>query len=240
LVTGGPKDSIWSRPETAATGRPAERSRAEFTAAAISLADSHGLEAVTMRRIAAEVGTGAASLYRYVKTREELLDLMVDEVAVEYDLSPSGRDWLAGIVDVARQTLAIMRRHPWLASLMTLRPMVGPHALDLVEHVLETLDGHPAPGAAKLQAFAILNGIIAMVVQNELALRHEADGLTLSERQAGLNDYLRRIAEQGRHPRLAAAMAEQPLSDAAPVKASDDPFDAIIAGVVIGLLGPTG
>ena len=76
--------SIWMRPEPAGTGqagragRPALRSRAGITAAAIGVADREGLDAVSMRRVAAELGTGAASLYRYVETRDELLDLMCD------------------------------------------------------------------------------------------------------------------------------------------------------------------
>lgn len=59
---------IWLRPEHAALGRPAERSRGEITAAAVTIADADGLDAVSMRRVAAELGTGAASLYRYVET----------------------------------------------------------------------------------------------------------------------------------------------------------------------------
>ena len=59
------RDVIWMRPEHAATGRPAQRSRAEITAAAVAIAEREGLDAVSMRRVATELGTGAASLYRY-------------------------------------------------------------------------------------------------------------------------------------------------------------------------------
>lgn len=75
---------IWTRPEHAATGRPATRSRDEITAAAVTIADREGLNAVSMRRVAASLGTGAASLYRYVDTREDLLDLMIDATGSEY------------------------------------------------------------------------------------------------------------------------------------------------------------
>jgi AcrR family transcriptional regulator len=64
-----PRDVIWMRPEHEATGRPAQRSRAEITAAAVTIADREGLDAVSMRRVATELGTGAASLYRYVDNR---------------------------------------------------------------------------------------------------------------------------------------------------------------------------
>ena len=66
-----PAASIWLRPERSAAGRPAQWSRAEITQVALRIADAEGLDAVTMRRVAAELGTGAASLYRYVQTRED-------------------------------------------------------------------------------------------------------------------------------------------------------------------------
>ena len=89
MTSEGPGGSIWMRPERAAAGRPAQRSRAEITAAAIGIADREGLDAVSMRRVAAELGTGAASLYRYVDTREELLDLMSDATGAEYSRAGS-------------------------------------------------------------------------------------------------------------------------------------------------------
>ena len=105
------------RPERSAVGRPAQWSRAEITEVALRVADAEGLDAVTMRRVAAELGTGAASLYRYVETREDLLDLMTDAVGAEYELAaPTGR--------LARRPHRlrgpgprIFRRHRWLAGL---------------------------------------------------------------------------------------------------------------------------
>jgi AcrR family transcriptional regulator len=64
MTTGESAPSIWMRPERAGVGRPAQRSRAEITAAAVAIADREGLDAVSMRRVAAELGTGAASLDR--------------------------------------------------------------------------------------------------------------------------------------------------------------------------------
>src|ERR1700727_1834999 len=113
--------SIWLRPERSCVGRPAQLSRAEITAVALRIADAEGLDAVSMRRVAAELGTGAASLYRYVETRDELLDLMTDATAAEYDLTPpppghpGAVDWLAGLVALGEQGRAILRRHRWLA-----------------------------------------------------------------------------------------------------------------------------
>lgn len=223
-MTDGP---IWKRPETSAIGRPAERSRAQITAAAITLADAEGLDAVTMRRVAAAMGTGPASLYRYVKTRDELLDLMIDAVAAEYTLtppamnSPAEGDWLGGVAEVARQTRDLMGRHRWLTITMPLRPTLGPHSLALVEHVLATLAGHPASGATKLQAYAILNGVIGLIARTEHA--------GLGDRQAELTGYLRQVTREGGHPHLAAALADG---------RDPDGFDDVVTRIMTGLLGP--
>ena len=144
MAAAGGGDVIWMRPERAATGRPAGHSRDEITAAAVAIADRDGLDAVSMRRVAADLGTGAASLYRYLETREDLLDLGV-------------------------QARAIMRRHPWLPPLLASRPVLGPHGLALLEHGLEALTPHPAGTAAKLEALALLSATTALFVQNELA-----------------------------------------------------------------------
>src|ERR1700683_5019293 len=102
--------SIWLRPERSAAGRPAQWSRAEITQVALRVADAEGLDAVSMRRLAAELGTGAASLYRYVETREDLLDLMTDATGAEYEPAEPTGDWLADLIALGEQTRSIFRR----------------------------------------------------------------------------------------------------------------------------------
>ncbi|MGC4746847.1 TetR/AcrR family transcriptional regulator [Micromonospora sp. DT201] len=226
--------AIWMRPESMPTGRPNERSRAEITAAAVAIADTDGLDAVTMRRLASSLATGPASLYRYVANRDELIDLMVDSVAAEYELDPPSGDWLADLVGLARQTRTIMRRHPWLVPLVTGQPTMGPNSLDLVEHVLAVLDDHPASVGTKLQAFAMLNGIVALFMQNELAGERRRNGQTIEQWQAAQTAYLRHIAAQGRHPRLSQAMMQDPTTIVAP----EDPLDLLTMRILKGALNP--
>lgn len=215
--------SIWMRPEHAIVGRPPERSRAEITAAAMTLADAEGLVAVSMRRVAAALDTGAASLYRYVSTRDDLLDLMEDFAATEYVLRAPSGDWLADLLDVARQARGIMRRHPWLPSLVIARPALGPRGVDLLEHVLDVLADHPAGGGAKLEAFALMNGLTAMFVQNEISAGSPRPGDAA---------YLHHVAAAGRHPRLAALIAGGAGSAAEP----QDRFEAILGRALSGVL----
>jgi AcrR family transcriptional regulator len=221
-----PGEVIWMRPERAAVGRPAQRSRGELTAAALAVADREGLDAVSMRRVAAELGTGAASLYRYLDNRDDLLDLMIDATGGEYSFAEPTGDWLADLLDIAQQARAIMRRHSWLATLVATRPVLGPNGLTLLEQVLDALTPHPADIAAKLEAFGMLNAVTAAFVQNELG-----GGSAAQQRNAA---YLYHVVTSGERPRL-ARLLEQP---APPAPDPADRFADIVTRMLAGLLGP--
>lgn len=233
MAAGEGSDLIWMRPEHAATGRPPQHSRDQITTAAVAIADREGLDAVSMRRVAAGLGTGAASLYRYLDTREDLLDLMIDATGAEYIATAPTGDWLADLLDIGEQARTIMRRHPWLPPLLITRPVLGPNGLVLLEHVLEALAPHPGSAAAKLEAFALLNATTALFVQNELA-----GGAAQQQRNAA---YLHHALAAGRHPRLADLLTPSPPAQPGPPEAATDPADRyrdILARILSGLLTP--
>jgi AcrR family transcriptional regulator len=221
--------SIWMRPERASAGRPAQRSRAEITAVAMDIADAEGLDAVSMRRVAAELGTGAASLYRYVETREELLDLMTDATGGEYSLPAPTGDWLADLVAVGEQTRTILRRHPWLPGLVLTRPVLGPNGIALLEHVLTVLAHHPAGLRAKMEAFAMLNGMTATFVLHELS-----GGAAMQERTVA---YLQHAVTSGEHPRLAELLSQAAAADPAEPADPASRYGDMLARILTGLLG---
>jgi AcrR family transcriptional regulator len=223
----GPASSIWMRPERAAVGRPARWSRSEITEVALRVADAEGLDAVSMRRVAAELGTGAASLYRYVDTREDLLDLMTDATSAEYEPAPPTGDWLGDIIAFGEQARAIFRRHRWLAGLAITRPVIGPNGTALIERFLILLQAHPADIGAKMEAFAMLNGITAA-----FALQEQADPALQARNVA----YLSHALTSGRHPRLAGFLSPQAQLPAPEELARRYPD--LIARVITGLLGP--
>jgi AcrR family transcriptional regulator len=229
VAPDGPGGVIWMRPEHAATGRPAKRSREEITAAASAIADREGLDAVSMRRVAAGLGTGAASLYRYVETREDLLDLMIDAAGAEYVFAAPTGDWLADVLAIGDQARAIMRRHPWLPSLLITRAVLGPNGLVLLEHLLAALAPHPAGIAAKLEAFAMLNTVTALFAHNELT-----GGSDRQQRNAA---YLQHALATGRHPRLAGLLAPA-AADPRPAPDPADRYRDIMARILTGLLAP--
>ncbi|MCP3822571.1 TetR/AcrR family transcriptional regulator [Streptomyces sp. A3M-1-3] len=202
---------IWARPERAGRGPRPAYSRADIAAAAVRIADADGLDAVSMRRVAAEIGCGTMSLYNYVPRKEDLYELMVDTVSGEHELpeEPSG-DWRADMLALAQQTRALMHRHPWLPRLMS--PVYGfsPNALRYLEHCLACLDGLDATFGTKMELVAMVNGMVTTYVSNELATAERSRSLPWTEEQdqAMRGAYLMREVRTGRYPRMAAAFAE--------------------------------
>lgn len=116
---------------------------------AIGIADRDGLDALTMRRLAAAAETGTTTLYRYLHSRDDLLDLMADTAHAVDDLSdrPSG-DWQADMAVIARALRDIYLRHPWLPTLFV---TVGPNTLRLAD-LAASVTLAVAPDAATAQA----------------------------------------------------------------------------------------
>ncbi|WP_327355327.1 TetR/AcrR family transcriptional regulator [Streptomyces sp. NBC_01304] len=109
---------------------------------AVALADAEGLDAVSMRRLSTELGTGTMSLYRYIPGKAELLDLMLDRVQGESlgdGTATAPADWRLSIECLAREHLALFRRHPWLLKVNQARTVLGPSALRGLELVLGPL-----------------------------------------------------------------------------------------------------
>lgn len=198
-------EQLWLRPAGPRRGRRPSLSREEIVAAAVALADAAGIEAVTMRRVAAEVGAGAMSLYSYAPDKETLLELMVDHVSAELTVTdpPSG-DWRTDLKAVAHRQRAHMLRHPWLPAALSTRRVPGPHTLAFLEHALAVLRPTGLDGAAKLEVFAQLTAFVAGQVAYEVAQSAAAQS---PDRAAAEARYLTAVAADGHHPELAEALA---------------------------------
>ena len=206
-TTSGRSPSIWTRPERSARGPSPCRSRAELASAGIRLADARGLGAVTMRSAAAAIGTAPASLYRYVATRDELVELMADQVYGEFSYQPPSGRPVADLVGLARQARAVYHRHPWLLEVPATGDLPGPNAVAFIEHVLAALAGTGLSGPARLETVGLFSGVVRLFAQTEIA--QQRAGQDTTQWQGSLAAYLMQIAAAGQHPHLAAALAGQ-------------------------------
>ncbi len=225
--------SIWTRPERAARGPAPEHSRAEIAAAGVTLADARGLAAVTMRSVAAATGTAPASLYRYLATREELVELMADQVHGEFRYSgPLSGDPVADLLGLAHQGLAIYHRHPWLLDIPAPGSLPGPNAVAFIEHTLAALAGTPMSAQAKLETIGLFSGAVRLFAQAELT--QQRAGQDTAQWQESLAGYLLGIAADGQHPHLAAALASQAGDGGA--AAQESLFHRAMTRILTGLL----
>jgi AcrR family transcriptional regulator len=101
-------------------------SKQRVVAEAIRIADREGVHGLSMRRLAAELGAGAMSLYHYVASKDELLDAMIDVVFEEIELPPEESDWQVAMRRRASSARQVLARHPWAISLMESRTSPGP------------------------------------------------------------------------------------------------------------------
>ncbi|MGV9455711.1 TetR/AcrR family transcriptional regulator [Streptomyces sp. NPDC003635] len=218
---------IWARPERTGRGPRPAYSRADIAAAAVRIADADGLEAVSMRRVAAEIGCGTMSLYNYVPRKVDLYELMVDVVSGEYDLSrpPSG-NWRADMLDLARQARGIMRRHPWVIRVMSSLYSVSPNALRCLDWVLACLESLDVPPGTKLELFGMVNGSVMTFVANELTLaeRTRSEPWSAEREQQVRGAYMMSQVATGQYPHLAALFAQ----GVAPVEDAEGVFDRML------------
>ena len=105
------------------------------------LADAGGLDAVTMRGVAAELGMAPMSLYNYVPAKDHLIQLMIDLTGGEYRYEELPADQRAAMADLARQGRDITRRHPWLPDAMRRPAVIGPNGLRYFDCFLGLLAG---------------------------------------------------------------------------------------------------
>ncbi|NYV73980.1 TetR/AcrR family transcriptional regulator [Streptomyces sp. UH6] len=109
---------------------------------ATRIADAEGLEALTMRRVAGDLGVVPMTLYTYVPGKAELLDLMLDAAYARMPRTgTAGRPWRDRVSAVADENRALFTRHPWAATVSTVRPPLGPGQMAKYEHELSAFDG---------------------------------------------------------------------------------------------------
>lgn len=227
--------AIWLRPARSGRGPVPEHSAEEIARAAIALADTRGLAAVTMRAVAAAIGSAPASLYRYIDTRGELLELMADQAAGEYSrLEPDTADPAAALLALGHQTLDIYRRHPWLLDIPAASGLPGPNALAVMDHALAILSGTDLSGPAKLEVFGLFTGAVRSFAQ--LEADQQRAGQDTAAWQASVAAYLIEVVATGRYPHLAAVLSSPPAAgDPGP---QEPLFDRALTRILSGLLPP--
>jgi AcrR family transcriptional regulator len=179
-------------------------SRDRIVRAATDLADTDGVAALSMRRIAVSLNAGTMSLYRHVPGKDELLELMVDAVLGEIPL-PDHVEWRDRARAGAFRLRDLSLRHPWLPELLVAQPAMGPNALRGFESAVGPFRDLGCDITTASSIVSTVQGHVLGVVSRELAEGEtwRRAGMTEGEWQHHVGPYVRRVIEEGNHPRFA-------------------------------------
>ncbi|MEV0616370.1 TetR/AcrR family transcriptional regulator [Nonomuraea sp. NPDC050404] len=231
-----PLPTVWARPRRERREQPA-LSRAQIVSAALRLLDEEGVGALSMRRLGAVLNAGATSMYTHVANKDELIELVVDEVYGEVEV-PSAAEaggWREAVAGCARSMRATLLRHPWIASVQGEVGVayLGPNVLRLWERVLAVLE---EAGFELEAADRALNTVTAYVIG--ISTSEAAWLTTLARSGRGEQEWARALwpaaeAAVRDHPRLRVLYAARRDRDAG--RARDEEFEDGLACVLDGV-----
>jgi AcrR family transcriptional regulator len=209
------QELLWEGAARGARGPKPGLTLDRIVEAAIAVADAEGIEAVSMRRVARELGAGTMSLYRYVPGKTELLTLMLDRVS-EITESPlaGGPPWRVAVERAARQTYRLYLDHPWLLKVNWTRPVFGPNTLAGVEVFITAIDGLGLTDQQRVMVMMAVDSYVTGMARTQVLYASAADETGLSDEEFWRIQLpvLERAMTSGDFPVLAAL--------------SDDSFDA--------------
>lgn len=189
-----------------APGRPRTLSVDRIVEAAVALADTSGLQALTMRALASDLGVRAMTLYNYVPSREDLIDLMLDSIyaAMPRTHRPN-RPWQERVRDIADVNKSMLTQHPWVADVSTAHPPLGPGQMAKYEHELRAFSDS---GLTDLEIDDSLTCLLSFVHANArdhagAARAREQDGRSDAEWWAVAEPLLGRFLDADAYPRAA-------------------------------------
>ncbi len=238
-------DLLWGRRERGKRGPRPGLSADAIVEAAIRIADADGLEAVSMARVAAEVGFTTMSLYRYVASKDELLQLMFDASALGAErLVIEGDDWRSRLREWATIQRDLLELHPWITQMPMAAPPAAPNSLHFVERGLQTMDGTGLTDSDKLRIIGLLSSYTLSEARMAADARRAAQAAAAAAEQGGakpgddaggtLDSYqalLRELVDEQTYPRL-YRLAWAPEPDISPSEREEFLFgiDLILDG----------
>jgi AcrR family transcriptional regulator len=175
-------DLLWGSAEPGRRGPKPRYSVNQVVDAAVAVADAEGLQAISVRRIAQELGVSPMSIYTYVPSKAELVGLMFDMVLGETgETQPPDQGWREALTHVACERWKLSERHPWMLDLALHRPPLGPNLVARHEVALRILD---ATGLDDLTKDLVIDVLHSFLVGALLEAREARE----VERVSGLTD----------------------------------------------------
>ena len=199
--------TIWERLDRTPTGPRVALTHDRIAKAAIEIADAEGLDAVSMRKLAQHLGVATMAPYRYVSSKDDLFELMVDAAHAKIVIDrPAGQGWRPTLWAYAEQVRAITVEHAWIVGVHARLPgVLTPHMAAVVEQVLESMDDLDVDVDSKMAVLSTVTAFAhgataAEVAQHQLMSRH---GWTTDDDVRGAyHPYMASLTSSGRYPKL--------------------------------------
>lgn len=230
---------IWMRPERGTRGPKPTHSRRDVASTGITIADAEGLDAVSMRRIAAELGIGTTSLYRYVSRKDDVLELMVDEVMGELRDTVLSGNWRVDLHTIAHLHRRTALRHPWLPALSSGRTNHGPNSLHWMELSLSVFDDMDLDTDEMLASLGTLSAFVLGHALGELGDQEATrrSGLSHEQWMQQQGEYGPTIINSGLYPRFTRVIieAQTPHATDRQTRAFEAGLERVLAGLTAHL-----
>lgn len=209
--------------------------------AAVELADAEGLGALSMRRVAEQLGVGTMSLYTYVPAKAELIDLMLDRVIAEVVGGDHEGDWRARLGSMAQDNWALYRRHPWMLQVATARPPLGPNVMAKYEQDLRAVDGIGLTDLEMDAVVTLVNGYVQGAARGavEAAQVSQRTGMSDAQWWEASAPILEQVIDGSRYPlggRVGTAAGEAYGAASDPERAFTFGLDRILDGIAAFLV----
>lgn len=188
--------SVWLKPPRQQSGQPS-LSREQIVRAAMEILDEEGLDGLSMRRLGTKLDAGATSLYWHVAHKDELLELVVDEVLGEvYVPEPGDTSWRIAASVVANGMRSALLRHTWVLGLLGRHPTLGPNAMRLGERLVALFAAAGFTNIELSHATALLNSHAIGSATSEAAIKSALSrtGMTYAEVAEDVEPHLERLA----------------------------------------------
>jgi AcrR family transcriptional regulator len=204
-----------------APGRRGPRAKLTVEAiarAAIQVADAHGLEALSMQRVAAELGYTTMSIYNHIPSKELLLEVMVDAAADRPPEIDDTEDWRDGVTRWVKELWIALQAHPWVLRVPLNHAPIGPNQLTWLDRLLRHMLSAGLPESAAMSAAQHLLSAVRGMAQIDTDLTHAGGTARPTDTQIG--QMLAGLIDPQRFPALtvvAAAESIAPQADTLPV-----------------------
>lgn len=206
-----------------------------IVSAGVQVAATEGLAAVSMGRVAAELGAATMSLYRYVAAKNELLDLMVDAAIGPPPPAPVGEDWREGLLRFARTHLALLRRQPWIIRVPITSPPLTPNQVAWMDYGLAVLADTTLEEHEKLSTIMTVSGITRnwALLTADITAAAQASGTTADEAMLTYGQLLGKLVDPQRFPAVGRLLATGILD--MPDETPDADFEFGLARILDGI-----